>query len=131
LDVARKVWTGEPIDLAMGHVNVIWQGDASAFALRSLHLATVPPRVLNVTGPETVSVRAVAHRFGALLDRRPIFEGVEQDRALLSYAGQAFKLLGYPSVALEQVIEWVAQWVIDGGAMLGKPTKYGVRDGRF
>jgi nucleoside-diphosphate-sugar epimerase len=131
LDVARKVWAGEPIDLSMGHVNVIWQGDANAFALRSLHLAEVPPRVLNVTGPETVSVRALAQRFGVLLNRRPVLQGEEQGEALLSNGGQAFKLLGYPSVALEQVIEWVAQWVIDGGAVLGKPTKYAVRDGRF
>jgi uncharacterized protein YbjT (DUF2867 family) len=131
LDIARKVWTGEALDLSMGHVNVIWQGDANAYALRALHLAEVPPRVLNVTGPETVSVRAVAQRFGELLDRAPILEGVEQERALLSNAGRAFELLGYPSVPLNRVIEWVAHWVIDGGDVLDKPTKYGVRDGRF
>jgi nucleoside-diphosphate-sugar epimerase len=131
LDIARKVWVGEPIDLSMGHFNVIWQGDANAFALRALHLAEVPPRPLNVTGPETISVRAAAERLGELLDRRPILNGVEQAEALLSNAGQAFQLLGYPGVALDQVIEWVAHWVIDGGAVLGKPTKYAVRDGRF
>jgi nucleoside-diphosphate-sugar epimerase len=131
LDVARKVWVGEPIDLSMGHVNVLWQGDANAFALRALHLTEVPPRVLNVTGPETVSVRALARRFGELLDRRPVLQGVEQTEALLSNAGQAFKVLGYPSTALDQVIEWVARWVLDGGPVLDKPTKYGVRDGRF
>ena len=131
LDVARKVWTGEAIDVSMGHVNVIWQGDANAYALRALHLVEVPPRALNVTGPETVSVRALAQRFGELLGRRPILQGVEQQNALLSNAGQAFRLLGYPSVSLNQVIEWVAHWVVDGGAVLGKPTKYGVRDGRF
>jgi nucleoside-diphosphate-sugar epimerase len=131
LDVARKVWIGEPIDLSMGHVNVIWQGDANAFALRALCLTEVPPRVLNVTGPETVSVRALAKRFGELLDRRPVLVGAEQSEALLSNAGQAFRAFGYPSVALEQMIEWVAHWVIDGGMVLGKPTKYGVRDGKF
>jgi nucleoside-diphosphate-sugar epimerase len=131
LDIARKVWAGEAIDLRMGHVNLIWQGDACAYALRALHLTEVPPRLLNVTGPETVSVRALAHRFGALLGRQPTFEGVEEEDALLSSAGQAFKLLGYPSVPLETVIEWVAAWVVDGGPTLDKPTKYGVRDGRF
>jgi hypothetical protein len=131
LDVARKVWVGEPIDLSMGHVNLIWQGDANAYALRALHLVEVPPRALNVTGPETVSVRALAQRFGELLGRRPTLQASEGAEALLSNAGQAFKLLGYPSVSLEQVIEWVACWVIDGRAVLDKPTKYGVRDGRF
>jgi len=131
LDIARKVWTGEPIDLRMGHVNVIWQSDANAFALRALGLATVPPRRLNVTGPETVSVRAVAHRFGELLDREPKFSGSEEDRALLSNAGQAFALLGYPAVPLGRMIEWVAAWVIDGQPVLEKPTKFEVRNGRF
>jgi nucleoside-diphosphate-sugar epimerase len=131
LDIARKVWVGEPIDLRMGHVNLIWQGDACAYALRALHLSEVPPRLLNVTGPETVSVRALAHRFGHLLGRNPVFEGVEERDALLSCAGQAFKLLGYPCIPLERVVEWVAAWVIDGGPTLDKPTKFGVRDGRF
>ena len=131
LDVARKVWTGEPIDLRMGHVNVLWQGDANAYALRALHLADVPPRVLNVTGPETISVRALAEQFGRLLDRRPVFVGQEDAEALLSNAQDAFTLLGYPSVPSGRVVEWVAAWVIDGGVVLDKPTKYGVRDGRF
>jgi len=73
----------------------------------------------------------LAQRFGKLLGRRPVLQGVEQAQALLSNAAQVFKLLGYPSVPLDQVIEWVAQWVIDGGVVLGKPTKYSVRDGKF
>jgi nucleoside-diphosphate-sugar epimerase len=131
LDVARKVWIGEPIDLSMGHANVIWQGDANAYALRALGLAEVPPRPLNVTGPETVSIRWLAGRFGELLDRSPVFIGTEGEKALLSNAGLAFKLLGYPSVPLGRVIEWVAAWVIDGGPVLDKPTHFEVRDGRF
>jgi nucleoside-diphosphate-sugar epimerase len=131
LDVARKVWIGEPIDLSMGHVNVIWQGDANAYALRALHLAEVPPLRLNVTGPETVSIRWLAGRFSELLDRSPVFVGTEGESALLSNAGLAFKLLSYPSVPLDRVIEWVAAWVIDGGPVLDKPTHFEVRDGRF
>jgi nucleoside-diphosphate-sugar epimerase len=131
LDVARKVWLGEPIDLRMGHVNVLWQGDACAYALRALHLAEVPPRVLNVTGPETISVRTLAQQFGELLGRSPVFEGAEQEDALLSNAQWAFERMGYPGVSLGLAIRWVAAWVIDGGPVLDKPTKYGVRDGRF
>ncbi len=131
LDVARKVWLGEAIDLSMGHANVIWQGDANAYALRALELTEVPPRVLNVTGPETVSIRWLAGRFGELLDRSPVYIGIEGESALLSNAGRAFQLLGYPSVPLGRVIEWVAAWVIDGGPILDKPTHFEVRDGRF
>ena len=131
LDIARKVWQGQEIDVTMGHVNVIWQGDANAYALRSLLLVDVPPRKLNVTGPETISVRWLAEKFGALLDRNPVFVGEEDPCALLSNAQQAFQLLGYPSVSLGQMIEWVADWVVRGGAMLDKPTKFQVRDGKF
>jgi hypothetical protein len=58
-------------------------------------------------------------------------QGVEHKDALLSNAGLAFRLMGYPNVALDQIVEWVAEWVVDGGATLDKPTEYGVRDGRF
>jgi nucleoside-diphosphate-sugar epimerase len=131
LDIARQVWVGEPVDLSMGHVNVIWQGDANAYALRALALAEVPPRPLNVTGPETISIRWLAGRFGELLDRKPVCAGAEGESALLSNAGLAFQLLGYPSVPLGRAIEWVAAWVIDGGPVLDKPTHFEVRDGRF
>jgi nucleoside-diphosphate-sugar epimerase len=131
LDVARKVWAGEPVDLSMGHVNVIWQGDANAYALRALQWAEVPPRALNVTGPETLSIRWLAGRFGELLDRQPVLTGREGESALLSNAGLAFQILGYPGVPLGRVIEWVAAWVIDGGPILDKPTHFEVRDGRF
>jgi hypothetical protein len=131
LDVARKVWTGKPVDLDMGHVNVIWQGDANAYALRALSLASIPPLVLNVTGPEVLSVRSLAHQFGELMGRTPILRGNERPDALLSNAQRAFALLGYPRVPLGKVIEWVAAWVVRGGPVLDKPTKFGVRDGRF
>jgi nucleoside-diphosphate-sugar epimerase len=131
LDIARKVWVGDPIDVRMGHVNVIWEGDANAYALRALHLAECPPRLLNVTGPEVLSVRSLALQFGELLGRTPLFEGTEQDDALLSSAQQAFALLGYPRVPLGKMIEWVTSWVVMGGPVYDKPTKFQVRDGRF
>ena len=131
LDIANKVWAGQPIDLRMGHANVIWQGDANAYALRALALTDTPPRILNVTGPEILSVRSLARQFGRLLDRTPVFEGTEAPNALLSDAGQAFALMGYPRVPAGKVIEWVASWVVSGGPVLDKPTKFQVRDGRF
>lgn len=130
-DVATKVWAGTPVPLAMGHANVIWQGDANAWTLRALRLADATCPILNVTGPETVSIRWLATRFGALLDRQPEFAGTEAAEALLSNAARAFSLFGYPSVPLEMLLRWQADWVARGGRALGKPTKFEVRDGRF
>ena len=131
LDVATAVKEQRPIDLSMGHANVIWQGDANELALRALHVASSPPLVLNVTGPEMVSIRWLAQRFGDLLGVEPIFTGQEQNTALLSNASRAHQLFGYPRVSLRQMIEWMAQWVQLEGETLGKPTHFQERKGRF
>jgi len=130
-DVAVKVRDGVPVPLAMGHANVIWQGDANAWALRALRHASPACPILNVTGPETVSIRWLAERFGDRLGRAPVFEGVEAPDALLSNAARAFRCFGYPRVPLLRMVDWVADWVARGGRTLGKPTKFEVRDGRF
>jgi nucleoside-diphosphate-sugar epimerase len=131
LDIARKVKQSQPVDLSMGAANVIWQGDANAQALALLGHCASPPLVLNVTGPETVSVRRVAERFGHIFGVEPDFTGSEAATALLSNAARAQRLFGYPRVSLEQMIEWTAAWVNSGGAMLNKPTHFEARDGRF
>lgn len=130
-DVATKVWDGKPVPLAMGHANVIWQGDANAWTLRALRHADAACPIMNVTGPETVSIRWLATRFGALMGKEPVFHGAEANEALLSNAAWAHGLFGYPRVPLERMIHWVADWVRRGGRALGKPTKFEVRDGRF
>ena len=114
-----------------GCANVIWQGDANAVALRALTCVAMPPRILNVTGPETVSIRAVAKQFGRLFDKEALFAGAEQPDAFIGSAAQAHKLFGYPRVPLAQIIEWVADWVRSGGAVLNKPTKFQTRDGKY
>ena len=131
LDVAQKVWHGEALDVTMGHANVIWQGDANAQALQCLEHASCPPFVVNVTGPETISLRALAHRFGELLGREPVITGAEAPTAWLSNAAKAQRLFGYPTVALDQMIEWVADWVRAGQSTLGKPTHFEEREGKF
>jgi nucleoside-diphosphate-sugar epimerase len=131
LDIGQKVFERRPVNLAMGHANVIWQGDANSICLRSFALCQSPPAVLNLTGPETVSVRWAAHRFAARFGIEPILEGAESPTALLSNAGRCHKLFGYPTVAVEQMIEWIADWIAVGGATHNKPTHFEVRDGRF
>lgn len=131
LDVAEKVRQGLPVDVTMGNVNVAWQGYVNAVTLRCLALADSPPRVLNVTGPETVSIRWLATRFGELLGKPPKIVGEEAPNVLLSNAAQCHKLFGYPQISVETLVEWVAQWVTSGGETLGKPTHYETRDGKF
>ncbi|MCC6860703.1 MAG: NAD(P)-dependent oxidoreductase [Bryobacterales bacterium] len=131
LDVGRKVFERRPVDLRMGHANVIWQGDANSICLRAFAICQSPPAIVNVTGPETVSIRWAAERFGACFGIEPVFEGVEADTALLNNASRCHRLFGYPSVTLEQMIEWTAEWIRGGGPTLNKPTHFETRDGRF
>lgn len=131
LDIAEKVYAEEPISLEMGNVNVIWQGDANAVALRAFAHCQSPPLILNVTGPETVSVRHLALCFGVIFKKLPRFEGEEASTALLSNASRCHQLFGYPRVSLGQMIEWVAEWVRTDGTTLRKPTHFEVRDGKF
>ncbi len=131
LDIGSRVLNRDPIDLSMGYVNVIWQGEACDRALRCLEIAASPATVLNVTGAETLSVRWIAERFGECFDVEPGFEGGERPEALLSDASRCVELFGPPQVSAGQMIVWVAGWLARGGPTLMKPTGYEVRDGRF
>ncbi len=131
VEVATAVRDETPVDLTTGAVNVLWQGDANAYALRALSWCESPPRVLNATGPETVSIRGLATEFGRLLGVEPTFTGEEQPSALLSDASLAHHLFGYPGVPLAQAVIWTADWVTRGGVTVDKPTKFQVRTGRY
>jgi nucleoside-diphosphate-sugar epimerase len=131
VDIARKVYEGKPVDLTVAHFNVIWQGDANSYALRSLELCDAPPRLLNVTGSEIVSVRDTAEYFARRFQREAILQGEESDTALLNNAEMCHQLLGAPQVSLDELMEMVAHWIEIGGASLGKPTKFEVTDGKF
>jgi len=130
-DIASQVHAGEAVDIAMGNVNVIWQGDANAIALRALAQAASPPNVFNVTGPETISTRWLVNEFGKRFGIEPKVTGEEAPTALLSNAAKAFGTFGYPSMPLATMIDWVAGWIHAGGPTLGKPTHFQEREGQF
>ncbi len=130
-DLAHSIVTRTPIDLSMGHVNQIWQGDANAYLARAMPLAASPATILNMTGPEVISVREIALALGQRLGVDPVFEGSESATALLGDSSELFELLGTPPTPLMQMVDWVADWVNVGGSSLGKPTKYESRSGTF
>jgi hypothetical protein len=130
-DIASKVWQGRSIDVSLGHVNFIWQGDAAAQALRCLRYCETPTSPINVSGHEILAVRDLAAKFGALFGRKPIIVGREEPTAWLTDTSQAIKLFGLPIVDTERLIAWTADWVARAMPSLGKPTKYEVRDGRY
>jgi nucleoside-diphosphate-sugar epimerase len=131
VDVARSVYSGEPVAISMGYLNAIWQADASAVALASLLHAASPAFVLNVTGPEVLSVRRVAEDFAERFGKPVQFHGVEANDALLSNAQKAFQLFGRPRVSYQQMTAWIAGWIERGGETLEKPTHFEERAGRF
>ncbi|MFJ7936158.1 NAD-dependent epimerase/dehydratase family protein [Sporosarcina sp. NPDC096371] len=131
LEIARHVLEGKAIDLTMGSVNVIWQGDANEYAVRSLLYCATPPKIVNVTGPETISVRWLAEEFGLRFDKKPLFVNEEQPTALLNNASKAHQLFDYPKVTLQQMIDMTADWLIHDGETYNKPTHFQERKGAF
>jgi nucleoside-diphosphate-sugar epimerase len=131
VDLARSVWTGQSVDLAMASFNIIWQADANAMSLASLANASSPPFYINIAGPELMSVRGVLETFGRIMKREPKMHGAEARDATISNGQLGHRLYGYPRVTPNQMIEWIAEWVMAGGESLNKPTHFETRDGKY
>ncbi|WP_054954915.1 NAD-dependent epimerase/dehydratase family protein [Paenibacillus dakarensis] len=131
LELAKSINEGRPIDLTMGHANIIWQGDANEMALRCLKHTSNPPEIINITGPETMSIRWAAQELAKRMDKEVQFTGVESETALLNNATKSHQLFGYPKVSLLQMIDWTAEWVMAGGDTWNKPTHFQERKGKF
>lgn len=130
-DIAMAVKDGKEIDLQMGYANVIWQGDANEYAIRSLLHCKVPANPINITGPEIISVQALAETFGVEMGIRPVFRNVPEQTALLSDARKSYELFGDPQVSLDDMIKMTVKWIEQGGDQLQKPTHFQERKGNF
>lgn len=130
-ELARAIYEARPIHLAMGHANIIWQGDANEMALRSLLHVSTPPEWINITGPETMSIRWAAQELAARMGKEAAFTGMESETALLNNASKSHQLFGYPKVSLLQMLDWTAEWVQSGGESWNKPTHFQERKGKF
>ena len=130
-DMADKILRGEPISIQTPCLNCIWQGSANEIALRGLLHVENPVKIMNVTGPETLSVQSVARQLGEYLGRVPLFEGEAGQDAYLNDASEAIEVFGYPSVSAKTLIRWQAEWILDGGRALGKPTHFEERKGSY
>lgn len=131
VDIAQKVYNGNPVDLSMGWVNVIWQRDAVDHILRAFPLADSDPFILNVTGPKILSVLELAEGFGVLFGREPVLTGREEETAWLNNAEKAHSLFGLPLAAIGEMMEWTAAWIQAGEGTFGKPTGFEKRSGKF
>ncbi len=130
-DIASAVYNERPVSLGQPVFNCIWQGDVCEYALRSLLHTSVPPAVLNVTGPETISTRWAAEWFGARFGKKPLFAGEEGNRAVFSNTAKMTTLLGYPNMPLEKMMDMVADWILEGGETINAPTHFETTDGKF
>jgi dTDP-4-dehydrorhamnose reductase len=130
-EIASAVHEGLPIDLSMGYVNIIWQGDANEYALRALNHCQSPPKIMNITGIETVEVRWLAEEFAKRFNKKVIFKNEPHPTALLINASESYKVFGTPSVSIEKMIGWTADWIEIGGESLNKPTHFQERKGNF
>lgn len=131
-DIGRQVWNDEPVNNTVGYFNIIWQGDANKIALMSLEQAASPAVPLNVTGPEIIKTEYIAERFAAIMGKKVSYtQPVSGGKCYLSNAGKAMRLYGYPRVPLDRMIAWQADWLMQGGRSLGKPTHFEVNNGKF
>lgn len=130
-DMANNILNDKPISLTTPCLNAIWQGSANEIAIRGLLHAEAPAKKMNVTGPETVSIRKAATELGTYLGKEPVFEGEEGNDAYLNDASAAMEIFGYPQVPFKTLIRWQAEWLLDGGRGLGKPTHFEERKGSY
>jgi len=130
-DVASKVWADEPVDITTNYANVIWQGDCSNIVLQCFKLASSPANVLNVTGPDMIRIDESAQKFANLMGKSVQLKGDSNGIGYLSNCGKMVEIFGQPRVSIDTMIEWIANWIMQGGESLGKPTHFETQNGKY
>ena len=131
-DVAVGRVRRPPLDLTMGHADVIWQGDANEQSLRLLAHCTTPATPINVTGPAHTPIRWLAREFGKRFGRAPLLDRPARrpprgSRTLPKRSACSASRACRSS----RMIDWVADWVERRQPSLGKPTHFSTRDGKY
>lgn len=131
-DIAQQIWNGLPVNNSVGYFNAIWQGDANNVALLALEHCDSPATILNISGPETVSIVKAAEHMGKIMGKPVTYtHSSSGEICYLNDSGKAFSLFGYPSISMNQMIQYQAEWIMNGGETLGKPTHFEVNTGKF
>lgn len=123
-DIARTVWDGQPVSLAVPSVNLISQRDAIDAALRAIGHCRNPAFVLNCAGPAT-PVRRIVERLAEIMGRDAAFAGSEGQRTMVCDDSLCASMFGPYRDGVEEMIEAAAGWVMAGGESWGKPTMFG------
>lgn len=130
-DIGKAVYEGKPIDLSSGLFTCVWQGEVCEYAIRSLLHTAVPPEILNVSSTESISLRWAAKEMGKRLGKEPIFVGEDPKASMFVNTQKMVQLMGPPQVGLLDMMDMVAQWILDGGEVITAPTHFESIDGKF
>jgi nucleoside-diphosphate-sugar epimerase len=124
VDLAKYIMEGKEISLSVPYVNLLSQRDANDRAIRALEICSNPPSLLNVSGP-VVAVREIAERLGAMLGRKPLLVGEEQELCQVINDDFCVRRFGNYRDSLEDIMTAAVHWIKNNGEYWGKPTKFG------
>ena len=131
-DIAKAIHDGRQVDISGTYFSCIWQGDCCEYAIRSLLHCNNPPELLNVTGPEGISVRWAAETLGKMMGKTPVFTGTQSGKAVVfANTSKLNRLMGYPAMPLLEMMKMTADWISSGGSYINAPTHFEQTDGNY
>lgn len=129
-DIGSKIWNDEPVVTGVDYFNIIWQGDAVNYALLALQKVSSPATILNISG-SILSAKEVVEEMGVIMKKTVRFKSTCQGLSLITDVSKLLNWFGAPSVSSKELIRMQAEWIMQGGKSLNKPTHFEVDDGKF